>query len=264
MFTRRSIETFLGLAVFLGSLALFGCAEPPPQPIREEPAATAPQKSETPSPSAQAAEIPVLLPPSPEQVQEAVKRIFKDAVVVDSSRSPGFLTGDFNGDQSQDLAVILRPAEGKLSELNREFPNWIAREPLKDVLLSKSKMLARPGAAAAPNAAAGQIVRFEQRDVLLAIIHGEGSQGWHDPEATQTHLLRDVVGANMKTLSFKRAVKDYAGRKPFPNIYGDLIQQTLIGHSGFLHFTGGIYGWYDPETYKPLSGPAHQDLARMR
>ena len=58
---------------------------------------------------------------TPEEVQTAIKRIFKNAVVIDASRKPSFLFGDFNGDFSQDLAVIIKPAEGKLSELNQEF-----------------------------------------------------------------------------------------------------------------------------------------------
>lgn len=203
--------------------------------------------------------------PKSEEVQEAVKRVFKSAVVIDPNRNPTFMVGDFNGDLSQDVVVILKPAEGKLSELNQEFPNWIAREPLKDVLLPKSKVLVHPvGARPLANPAAGQTIRFEQGDVLMAIIHGHGPMGWRDSEATQTHLLRDVVGANIRTLPFKVAVKAYKGTRPFPTIYGDLIQQTLIGQSGFLHFTGGIYGWYDAKNYKPAPVPVHPGMSGMR
>ena len=127
---------------------------------------------------AQPAEIAQSSPPRLEEVQGAVNRVFKDAVVIDQDRSTSFLVGDFNGDLSQDLAVILKPGERKLSELNQEFPNWIAREPLKDVLLPKSKALVRPVAAtASSNPSSGQTVRFEQSDVLMAIVHGQGSEG---------------------------------------------------------------------------------------
>ncbi|MEK6299191.1 MAG: hypothetical protein AABO41_00590 [Acidobacteriota bacterium] len=220
------------------------------------------QKIEAPPP--QPKEMQDVPPGKPEEVQAAVTRIFKDAVVFDASRKPGFLLGDFNGDLSQDLAVIIRPAEGKLSELNREFPNWIAREPLREVL-PKSKLLA---SAAKPshNPAAGQTVRFEQSDVLLAIIHGSGPLGWRDPDATQTHLLRDAVGTDLRTLPRKGAVKAYRGTKPFPTIYGDLIQETLIGQSGFLHFAGGVYGWYDRKNYKPENAPmaGHVPVSAMK
>jgi hypothetical protein len=265
MLARKGFLASLSLAVVMGSVGLCGCAKPPaePVPVVEQP--SIPQANEAISLPPQRTEMPELAPPKFEEVQQAVNRIFKDAVVIDARRNPNFLVGDFNGDLSQDLAVVLRPAEGKLTELNQEFPSWIAREPLKDVLLPRSKVLARPaGVNPSPNAAAGQTVRFEQSDVMLAIIHGEGPKGWHNPEATQTHLLREVVGANIRVLPFEGAVKAYKGIKPFPNIYGDLIQQTLIGQSGFLHFTGGIYGWYDPRNYKAVPIPGHSGMSAMR
>jgi hypothetical protein len=264
MLTKKAILASLWLVVFMGTVVLCGCVEPPEQPAKEEP--PVPQDSAALNPLPQPKEMLELPPPKLEEVQEAVKRIFKDAVVIDESRKPSFLVGDFNGDLSQDLAVILEPAEGQLSQLNQEFPNWIAREPLEE-MLPKSKLIAHPGAAnPLPNPAAGQTVRFEQSDVLLAIIHGDGPRGWHDTEATQTHLLRDVVGTNIRILPFKKAVKAYKGTKPFPMIYGDLIEQTLIGQSGFLHFMGGIYGWYDPKNYKPepVHGSPHLGASTMR
>jgi hypothetical protein len=247
--------SFSGLAVLVGVATLCACAKAPPQPTVEQP--ISPQDIAAPSPTPELINMPQLPPPTLEEVQRAVIRIFKTAVTIDSTYRPSFLVGDFNGDHSQDLAVIVKPADGRLSELNQEFPNWIAREPLKEVLASKSVVMARANAAASSNPAAGQTVRFEQRDVLLAIIHGFGPRGWHDPEATQTHLLRDVVGSNMRTLPLKEAISMYKGTKPFPAIHGDLIQDTLIGQSGFLHFAGSIYAWYDPKNYQPEVGPMH-------
>lgn len=261
MLPKRTSRHLSGFLVIVSSVTLLCCAKPSaPQPVAEE--ASAPPATEAVSQPPPPAEFPELPPPKREEVQQTVNRIFKAAVVIDQDRSPAFLVGDFNGDLSQDLAVVLKPAEGKLSELNQEFPNWIAREPLNDLLLPKSKVLAHPVAAgSASNAASGQTIRFEQSDVLLAIIHGNGPRGWLDPEATQTHLLRDVVGTDMKMLPFKSAVKIYSGVRPFPTVYGDLIQQTLIGRSGFLHFAGGIYVWYDPSHYTPANVPVH---SRMR
>ena len=264
MSARKSILASSCLVVVIGTAGLSGCARPPAPPIVEQ-QPSVPQESEAISSPPQPQEMPQLPPATLEEVQGATKRIFKNAVVIDASREPNFLVGDFNGDLSQDLAVILRPAEGNLSELNQEFPNWIAREPLGEVLLRNSKLSAHSTAKALPNPAAGQTVRFEQSDLLLAIIHGNGPLGWHDPEATQTHLLRHVVGANMRTLPLKAAAKAYKGVKPFPTIYGDLIQQTLIGQPGLLHFNGGIYAWYDPKNYKPVSlpMPGHVGMSTM-
>jgi hypothetical protein len=148
--------------------------------------------------------------------------------------------------------------------LNQQFPNWIAGEPLKDLLLPKSRALAAVSTNPSTNPASGQTVRFELNDILLAIIHGNGANGWRDPEATQTYLLKGVVGTNLRTLPFQRAVKTYQGVKPFPTLYGDVIQQTLIGQVGFLHFTGGIYGWYDPRNYSPTLGPVHSRMSARR
>lgn len=264
MLLKSGIRASSWLAVILVSLGLCGCAKPPSPPIVEQP--PPPQAPAAISLPPQGSEAPKLPPPKLEEVQAAVKRIFKDAVVIDTSRKTNFLVGDFNGDLSQDLAVILKPAPGKLSALNQEFPNWLAREPIKELLLPKSKILAQPIAARASSSpAAGQTVRFEQGDVMLAIIHGSGPKGWRDPEATQTHLLRDVVGTDMKTLAFKTAAQAYKGTKPFPDIYGDLIQQTLIGQSGFLHFTGGVYAWYDQKNYRPKTTgmPRHAGMSAM-
>lgn len=248
------------LIVVLGLAGLCGCAKPAAQPHREEPVEA--QKVEPQSPPSPT-EMQKLPPPKLVEVQEVATRIFKDAVVIDTSHKPSFLVGDFNGDLSQDLAVVLKPAEGKLSELNQEFPNWIAREPV-EALLTRFKPLAHPAAVKPPNAGAGQTVRFEQTDILLAIIHGHGPKGWHDPEATQTHLMRDVVGTDMRILPYQEAAKIYKGVKPLPSIFGDLIQETLVGQAGFLHFAGSIYGWYDPKNYKPQPGPVHSAMSRMR
>ena len=56
------------------------------------------------------------------EVQDAVKRVFKDAAVIDSNYNPNFLAGDFNGDTSQDIAVIIKPAP----EARRDEPGAAA------------------------------------------------------------------------------------------------------------------------------------------
>jgi hypothetical protein len=261
----RLTASALLLAVVAASVMVFGCSksQSTPQQIAEQaPAPPSTQPSTQPAQPPNVQEIP---PPKLEEVKQAVKRVFKTAVVIAEDRTPGFLVGDFNGDLSQDLAAIVKPGEGNVSELNQEFPSWIAREPIKDVLVPKSKAMARQVAdRPSANPASGQTIRFEQDDVLVAIIHGTGVNGWRDPEATQTHLLRDVVGTNMKMLTFKGAVKAYSGIKPFPTIYGDLIQQTLIGQAGFLYFAGGIYAWYDAKNYSPTAAPVHARMSSMR
>jgi len=138
------------------------------------------------------------------EVQTAVKRVFKDAAVIDTSRSPNFLAGDFNGDLSQDIVVVLRVAPGKLTEMNEEFPAWI----LRDLFATN-----RPGM---------QRLRVEENDVLLAVFHGYGANDWRDPQATQTYLLKNAVGSRMEVHAGKEFVTANSGKK-LPRLHGDLL-----------------------------------------
>jgi len=174
------------------------------------------------------------------EVQEAVRRVFKDAAVVDSTFNPSFITGDFNGDSAQDLAVILKPAPDKLAEMNEPYPSWLLRDPL----LSGNQQ--RPD------------LNVQERDVLLAIIHGYGENDWRDSQATQTYLLKNVVGSNISVKSAKEFQTADNGRR-LPRAQGDLIQETLRGSDGYLYYASSNYSWYDPKTFKPKPdvGMAH-------
>lgn len=202
---------------------LCACSSSSKRPVAEAlPAAVQPSPESTPIPLAAAA-------PAPKQseVQEAVKRVFKDAAIVDTNYNPGFLSGDFNGDGSQDLAVILKPA--KLDLLNQELPPWLVRQP-------RTNKVARTH------------VRFEKDETLLAVIHGYGANHWRDPEATQTFVLKDVVGQDLKVHSLNEFVTANSGRK-LPRPQGDLIGETVGGTSGYLYFAQATYSWYDPRTF---------------
>ncbi|HXD32483.1 MAG TPA: hypothetical protein VN643_15280 [Pyrinomonadaceae bacterium] len=176
-------------------------------------------------------QIAQLPPPELNAVQQAVKRVFRDCATVDTQRQPAFVAGDFNGDLSQDVAVIVKPAPGKLAEINEEFPAWLLRDPFK---------LSVPGTPA---------IKVEDNDVLLAIIHGYGDSGWHDVQATQTFLLRNAVGSNLAVHAGKAFISENSGR-PLPRIHGDLIKQVVSGSSGYLYYAGPTYSWYDPKTFK--------------
>src|SRR2546423_1518691 len=43
--------------------------------------------------------------PKPDDVRDAMARVFDKAVALDEHQLPGFFVGDFNGDGSEDLAV---------------------------------------------------------------------------------------------------------------------------------------------------------------
>ena len=181
-----------------------------------------------PSPVAPQIKMPNLVAPKLPEVQEAVHRVFKDDAVIDGSANPGFFTGDFNGDASEDLAVVLKPAPNKIADLNEQYPAWLLRDPFS------------------PERAA---VSVEEGDVLLAIIHGYGDNDWRDSQATQTFLLKNAVGSNICVKTTQEFLKANSGKR-LPRPQGDLIAQTLRGNNGYLYYANANYAWYDPKTFK--------------
>jgi len=222
---RRWFGYFLLTLVIVLSYISGGCSSKRNRVVEAPPAYQ-------PSPVGPQIKMPNVVPAKLTEVQEAVRRVFKDAAVIDSTLNPNFLTGDFNGDASQDLAVVLRPAREKLAEMNEQYPSWLLRDPL----LRSAQ--ARPA------------LTVEERDVLLAIIHGYGENDWRDSQATQTFLLKNVVGSNLVVKSAKDFQSARSGRK-LPRPQGDLIQETLRGSDGFIYYASANYSWYDPKTFKP-------------
>jgi hypothetical protein len=201
---------------------------PPPAPE----AAAPPEAVE----AARARELP---PPDAAEVRGAVERIFKGAVTIVPAREPQFAVGDFNGDDSQDLAVAVAPAPGRLGELNDELASWIVKDPFA------------PASAGVPYHEARRRVLVEEADTLLVVIHGYGAEGWRDAQATQTYVLKDAAGDRMKARAQKAALASGEGGK-LPRLLGDVIDETVGGRAGFLYYNGAHYLWYDPRGYKPL------------
>ena len=186
-----------------------------------------------------------LPPPELSAVQLAVKRVFKETAVIDTRRKPTFIAGDFNGDRSQDIAVVVQPAPNKLADLNEEFPNWILKDPFA---VSESR---------APR------LRVASDDTMLAVIHGYGAGGWRDPQATQTFLLKNAAGSDMTAQQAKEVSQTNQGKK-VPHFRGDVIRQVVGGTSGYLYFAEATYAWYDPKTFQgePETGIAHMRAAK--
>jgi len=185
-----------------------------------------------------------LPPPEPNAVRDAVKRVLKDAAVVDTTRNPSFVAGDFNGDLSQDLAVIIKPDPQKLSEMNEEFPTFILRDRL-GALETKSPRL-----------------RIAADEQLLAIIHGFGADGWRDPQATQTYVLKNAVGSEMESSSRNDFIAANTGKKT-PPIRGDVVRETIQDQHGYLYYAGATYAWYDPLTFTEAPPPRRGHGAQL-
>jgi hypothetical protein len=172
-----------------------------------------------------------LPPPRLDEVREAVKRVFKDAALIDASRKGSFIAGDFNGDLSQDIAVVLRPAPGKIAEMNEEYPAWMLKDPL------------------VPDEPGRPPLRVEENESLLAVIHGYGADGWRDPQATQTYLLKNAAGSELKAHTGREFVAANRSKK-LPRLQGDVIGEVLKGAQGCLYYGGATYSWYDPKSFK--------------
>ena len=244
MFRARMCTLCLSLLITAAAIWLAGCAKPE-QPI-VEPAATAepaPPPDSLPPPSPDN-----LSKPQPDEVEAKVNRIYQGTVTVDSGREQSFLVGDFNGDLYQDLAVIVKPVDARLDDINSELANWIRDEPLKSVLASPLVLVHKM-----PKDAKSRVARG---DVLLAIIHGYGPDGWRNKEATQTYLLRGAVGEGMKTELKKDLVAATKKGATIPSIRGDFLSETLGGRVGYVYYNGAHYVWFDPKSYKEQAAAA--------
>ena len=233
---QRTFYVRRGLSLALVAL-LAACAKPPqtqtPQTALETPAVL-------PLPTASAPPPPASLPPPTlAEVRAAVARVYQDVVRVNKEGAPTFAVGDFNGDQLQDLAVVVEPVKDRLDELNSDVAPWRIRDPL-------TASLPPPVMAVRRNDTPTRVTITASDTRLLAIIHGYGPQGWRDPEARQTLLLKNVVGDRL-SVQPRRAAR--AALKGAP-LRGDVIKTTLTGTAGFLYYVHSSYEWYDPRSYR--------------
>jgi hypothetical protein len=172
-------------------------------------------------------------------VRETLARVYKNAVVLDVSRSPSYFVGDFDGDGSQDIAVIVKPVRAGLAEINSEVSSWILEDP-RTIKLPNSHRGTQPLPPKPPP------VRVIEGDLILAIVHGYGPQGWRSPEAQRAYLLRNAVGDELKKETREQVANERKDKDSLRGLRGDVISETLAGQSGFLYFTGAKYAWNVP------------------
>jgi len=197
---------------------------------------SSPASAVTPAP-AQAAPGTELSEASPADLRECVERVYHDAVNVEGGRPEDYVTGDFNGDGSQDIAVVVRPGRGKLEEINDELANWILEDPRADPLPVVNKPALRPRERP-PR------VKVAQGELLLAVIHGHKEDGWRNPAARQTYLLRNAVGGELKKKTRAEALNALSSDGRPPHLTGDVISETLAREQGFLYWDGAKYIWH--------------------
>lgn len=206
-------------------------------------AQTASAESPTATPAVTPEPTPMPEPPPPNDARATVARVYKGAVTPDE-RESWSVVGDFNGDGSEDLAVRVRAAPGRVDELNDDLANWIVSDPQKVQRPDPRKF--DPHQGVQKQTPLAERPRVAASDSLLVVIHGFKEQGWHSPEASQTYLLRDAAGADLRAQSRKDARFTTIGQNP-PRLMGDVIRQTINGRQGFLYWNGATYGWFQPE-----------------
>jgi len=142
-----------------------------------------------------------------------------------------FAAGDFNGDGSPDLAIVVKPAPGKLTEINSQVANWIIQDPRAAILPSGDHRVFKLTAARArPRVAAGP---------LLAIIHGDGPLGWRDPQSRQAYLLVGITGP------IAASPMPGTNRQPMTAVIQreDMLHVTGNREAGEIYWTGSAYAW---------------------
>jgi len=172
-------------------------------------------------------------PPQKDEVAGAITRVFVKTVSFEESSGTPFVAGDFNGDGSQDLAVLVKPNEGSLSDVNNELANWTLEDPAQIPI---------PGTPEANQLIPPKPVKAQPNDSLLAIIHGAGKEGWRSPEARQTYLLRTGGGSGLSVRSLASLRGDKAAK--LPPLRGDAVTETVKGRSGLIFWTGARYAWF--------------------
>lgn len=171
-------------------------------------------------------------PPSQSEIRDAVARVFDKVATADTARNSTFAVGDFNGDGSEDLAVVVNPGADGLKEINNELANWVLEDP---------RNVAIPSSAPVSRVPPGKPVRATKGDTLLAIIHGVGSQGWRALEAKQTFVLKNGAGSKFLTQT-PGEIRNTVRKSPA--LRGDVLNETIGGRSGFLFWTGAKYAWW--------------------
>jgi hypothetical protein len=204
-----------------------------PAPVQaQNSAATEPTQAASPSATA----TPKPVPPQASEVNDKLARIFGGAVQSDATAAGRALVGDFNGDGSEDVAVVVKPAADRLEEINGEVANWILGDPQRAVVPDPTKAVQKLPAA--------ERVRVQPGDVLLAVIHGYQQGGWRNPEAQQAYLLRNAAGREPRVEPQREAAEEF--KAIIPHLDADIIREELGGARGFIYWAGGKYAWFAP------------------
>jgi hypothetical protein len=152
----------------------------------------------------------------------ALRRVFGVAVSLPGDEAA---VGDFNGDGSPDMAVLVRAAAGHAAHVSDPLANWTVHDCMP------SRVLAA-GAGSPPPPAA-----VMEGESFLAVVHGYRGRGWRDPDARQAYLVRG--GPDGPWVARPRAAYPDLGAHREAAM-GDVLAPARQRDS-FVHWTGGRY-----------------------
>jgi hypothetical protein len=169
------------------------------------------------------------------EIIAVVQNSFGAEVKVEVERRPFYLSGDFNGDNCLDIAVVVN-TKGRTKGL------------AKDVM-----MLNPWYAATGPDGAQVNIVEAERianpenlptvwiSELALAVIHGT-KDGWKTSSPLGKYLLFSSVYDEMRV--HKGKIGQGATNLPPPDVKGDSIYTGTENAGGIIYWDGTIYRWY--------------------
>lgn len=175
---------------------------------------------------------------SSKEVDAALQRIFGQ-VVVASRRNHSFVTGDFNGDGSTDLAVIVFPLKTKVGTINDELANWTVQDAAQSFTPPRGQRVIFRRKEPSPAVRAGE--------PLLAIIHGFGNDGWRDSAARQAYLIRHAGLGPLRAVH----AEGHLENAPASIKNSEIIYEG--SNTGFLFWNGSQYAWHPKTNRKPES-----------
>lgn len=228
-----SLGLLITILVFTSIMA--GCSSSNPQ-FMEKPvnaSANATASIEKPPGIPEPPKLP-LPPASMSDVRAAVQRIFGDTAAIDLANRSPYLVGDFNADQSEDVAVLLRPVPEKVAAINDPLSNWIVQDPHHVFIPPRDKDVV-----VMPPPPKRELI--QTNDTLLAVIHGVGPTGFRNPIAIQTFVLRNVAGGRLAGSRPSESLEKDVGRLPADQ---QVIAETVNGETGVLYWTGAGYAWH--------------------
>lgn len=168
---------------------------------------------------------------STEEIAEVIRNDFGPRVKVDPSIVENYyLTGDFNGDGNTDIAVIVKPEEGK-TDIGKFNVKFISIDPYSP----KNGQRVDPVA-----------TMNDHNDACLgvAIIHGTSS-GWNTREPLGKYMFYECFSDFRHIPKEQKIGNINRSRGPMPKPKGDAIQLELeSGAETAVYWDGSTYRGY--------------------